>query len=526
MNGAAVKSCGESAGILFLAAALRSKGYSVSIFDCLYGEYQLDKLEKFCEGKSFRLVGISIPSLPEVSLEWIGSVINLLKKILSSAIITCGGLGASLRYEELLTVEGLDAVMLGEGEQTIGELAMSIECGVSIDGISGLVTKYKRDIRRRELINNLDSLPFMARDTFEKCIKDVPVEKRKKLQLSIYCARGCKGVCTYCINSSVFRINKGDRFRQRSVESLAKEINELNKRYGITNFNFWDDYFVPLEAGYEKAELLLETFQKLDFKPNFTIQINAPMVRGEIIELLQRAGMRSVYIGIQNINSGELKLLGKKTTQDQIKNALETMNKYGYNCSSQRMYGMTVGYIAFTPYTTVGNFINNVEFINNYELPVESINTRLFAVSNTPVWLHLKKSQLLGKDNSWRFEDKNIAIVYEFISRIMEEYLLWKNSIRFISRVAEYSDILLQRNELDAAMEKLETLTGKEICIYADELRKSAGVPDNKLSLAFSTVQQIRDIAKHYSIKERYDDFITVHEKDIQEFNQVSNYIA
>ncbi len=74
----------------------------------------------------------------------------------------------------------------------------------------------------RNLIHNLDKLPFVDRELYYKkypYLAKLPVKKFLTM-------RGCPHKCTFCYNSTLMKMtkDKGQYLRQRSPDNVLEEI--------------------------------------------------------------------------------------------------------------------------------------------------------------------------------------------------------------------------------------------------------------------------------------------------------------
>ncbi|GFZ30859.1 hypothetical protein CSC2_13850 [Clostridium zeae] len=516
----------EPVGILFLAAYLRDRGFNVRVYDPqIYGDEDYKGLAKECSEEEYEFVGISVLSSTDISLKLIKEMSDVIRKQLPNTIIGCGGGGASLRYNDLLDLDNIDLVMVGEGELTIVDVAYAINRGYKFEAIPGVVTKSCRTYKKRELIQNLDAIPFMARDTLEERIKELNSDKVRHFEVSIVCGRGCLGGCTFCTNISVAKLCKGDRYRKRSIESLAKEMEMLNSKYGVTRFSFWDDSFIPKgEEGYEKADNILRVFNKLSFKPAFGIQMRIDAIDEQTIDKLQKAGMQNIYIGVENINEEELRVLGKNVSSEEIKNALDILYKYGYSYNSEDPYHIRIGYIAFTPFTSVKKICQNIEFVNEYKIPVDVLNRKLMALYDTPVRKYLDSKGLLVGDFEWKFIDADVEVLYKIVDKITKSYSFWYDSVRYISKIAKHNGIELKWNEINKIEEELTTITRNELNILSSKLLCDKRVFNMLDDIINDAIRKIEQVSIKYSVKQMYDSFIENYEKEVNEYEKIHMY--
>ncbi|MFH1234820.1 MAG: radical SAM protein [Candidatus Diapherotrites archaeon] len=93
--------------------------------------------------------------------------------------------------------------------------------------------------KERELIRDLDSVPFPARHLLKNPNAYVPSNGLRLPVASIMTSRGCHGGCTYCCSKLLF----GRSIRFRSVENVIAEIEQCIKDFGVKEIHVQDDVF-------------------------------------------------------------------------------------------------------------------------------------------------------------------------------------------------------------------------------------------------------------------------------------------
>ena len=202
-------------------------------------------------GEDFRkLVADTIDFRPDlvVMSSTVGTVredmeaFKIIKKIRSSIICIAKGAPFVVYPPDTFKsdkYEAMDFALCGETEFVIGELVSAIKQGGPLDGLKGII--WRKDEKffhspPAPFIENLDSLPFPARDLMDNHLYTLPGgESLATIQVS----RGCPARCIYCLTPMI----SGKRLRQRSVKNVIAEIKECVEKYGISNFFFRADTF-------------------------------------------------------------------------------------------------------------------------------------------------------------------------------------------------------------------------------------------------------------------------------------------
>lgn len=131
-----------------------------------------------------------------------------------NGFVICGGPYPTMDTEEVLSVKGVDAVCIGEGEDALSELTDSLESGKDYRNIRNLwIMLPDGSIIRNRLRPFIDikTIPPEDKGLFE-LDKIVPF---KNYQLEMTLGRGCVYTCSYCINQSY--LNKYNRLSEKPV---------------------------------------------------------------------------------------------------------------------------------------------------------------------------------------------------------------------------------------------------------------------------------------------------------------------
>ena len=324
--------------LCYLAAFARQKNPDVE-FRILDAEVRrLTHEETALESAQFKpdLIGITSHTCLFDSVIKLSS---LLKRRLPDALIVIGGPHPSALPERSLNESKSDFVVMGEGELTFEELVAQMKNGESdwsrIDGLA--YRDESGDVRvnkPRELVKDLDMLPFPARDLLDNSLYSPPATMRVSLGANtlIAASRGCPHNCGFCAAHTVWT----RKVRARKPASVVAEIEECMKRFGIRSFNFIDEFFtVNKKRVLEICALIRE--RKLEL-PWFCAA-RAQNLDRETLEAMRDAGCREISFGIESGNPEMLKRIDKAIDLKEAVRVVRLAKKVGIPIHTSYLLG-------------------------------------------------------------------------------------------------------------------------------------------------------------------------------------------
>ncbi len=273
-------------------------------------------------------------------------VIAIVKQIKKYNITTIvGGCHATVSPLEVLAVDGIDLVAIGEGEETILELVDSMDRKENRTDIANIYFKTKSGIIRNKIRpynQDLDSLPFMDLDIFDKYHHIGAYQGKIVKYARIETGRGCPFECTYCINATYHDTIYNYEHRHVRTKSPKRVIDELRFYLEKVSFNiirFVDETFTAYSIEW------LNEFVKL-----YKTVIKKPMIiatRPERVTYPKMKILREAHKYIQvtmGIESGSERIrrevLNRKMSNNRIKKAYELCHELGFNTAAFNMIGL------------------------------------------------------------------------------------------------------------------------------------------------------------------------------------------
>lgn len=441
-------------GLMYLASYLRkfglaSKIFELGIFEIEDAIFQKDRVRfglsdktiiKFLKVEKPKIVGIT--SMYSIYYRDVMEIAATIKKFNKKIKVVIGGNHPSSYYKFILKDKNIDFVVTGEGERTFLELCQTIlKSKKSYENIKGIAfNKTGRIVKtkERELITDLDEIPFPARDMidFEKyhgTQANNPYLMRYPTS-TIITSRGCPGHCVYCTVKAVW----GRTWRGRSAKNVVDEIEELMKNYRIREIAFLDD-----SASVNKIrwnEICDEIIKrKLDIKWNTPNGIAHWTLDKPTIKKMYKAGCYRITFGIESGNLETRKFLGKPYPLSQAKELIEYANSIG-------MWTICTNIIGF-PYEKMNSIRDTIEFAKKCGTDFATFFL-LIPQPTSDVYQYFRKENLLNFDHF--FEDLEIdSDEFEKINYILNETgsdtkFFKKEELRKIQKDA-YREFILYR---------------------------------------------------------------------------------
>lgn len=173
--------------------------------------------------------------------------------------------------------------------------------------------------------------------------------------------RGCPFTCSFCTIINV----QGRKSRRRSPEDI-ETIVRANVAQGLHSFFITDDNFARNKDWEIILDKLIDLREVEKLNISFIIQVDTLCHKlPNFIEKAKRAGVKRVFIGLENINPDSL--LGAKKRQNKI-------TDYRQMLLAWKHAGIVTycGYILGFPGDTPESIINDIEIIKR-ELPVDML---------------------------------------------------------------------------------------------------------------------------------------------------------
>ncbi|HKP31998.1 MAG TPA: radical SAM protein [Chitinophagaceae bacterium] len=315
-------------GTLYAAGLMREKGYEVNLFDTMFvkdpeevinalHKHQPDFFVLYDDGFNY-LTKMCLTNMREAAFK----MMAIAKK--QGCIVIVSSSDSTDHYEKYLQ-KGADYVLIGEAEHTLLELVEGINNGrEDLDEIAGLRSfNGNNSPRRREVMRDLDQLPFPAWDILDITpYKEMWLRHAGYFSMNMGTTRGCPFKCNWCAKPIY-----GNRYNSRSPQNVVKELKLMKEKFHFDHIWFCDDIF-GLKPGWVKD--FANLIEKEDLHFRFKIQVRADLLLQEdYIRDLARAGCETAWMGAESGSQKILDAMDKGTKVEQIHEASRLLKKHG-----------------------------------------------------------------------------------------------------------------------------------------------------------------------------------------------------
>ncbi len=407
--------------LAYLAAVVKDQGYKPNILDCIASEIDWEQVLAYIKRNRPKWVvieGISSTITNDVYAGY-------LAKRYGGKTVLIGPHVTALPEVTMEAYPSLDYSILGEVEETLGDLIQAVDSNEDLSTIQGLLYRESGEIKNtgeREFIQDLNSLPLPLQEL-------LPLEKYNAPYIGgpytfVLHSRGCPNACYFCRQNVMWK----SICRLRNGESIASEFKYLAS-LGVKKVMFHSDTFT------QNRDNVLDICDHLT-KANTGIEWicngRVDLVDREILHAMKLAGCFMVNYGVE---SGVQKILddsnkGKNATIENARKAVAITKEAGIQVWAYFIIGL--------PGETKETIKQTSAFAR--ELPADLVN---FSVATpypgTPFYKTADKNGWL-KNVEWEDFDQNYSAVVsypqlsdkEIMQGIKRCYLDWYGTPRGI----------------------------------------------------------------------------------------------
>lgn len=410
----------EYQGFTTLNAYLSERGHEVTVIDAFCERMNFNEVvEKICSQQA-DFIGFTLMS--SMYMDNMNRILEYLKNKNGYKMpqIFAGGVYATMMSREIMeNNRNIRYIVRGDGEYTIDELISGLGKG-KLEKIKGIVYQNERGnivenpIREPLTEEELTAFPMPKHQQAERIIREGGV-------LQIVTSRGCYGNCIFCgVNEYGKQINC-DRWRGISAERVIEQIEYLYRTYQVHRIDIADDNFIGKgERGKKRAFKIARLIQEKHLPIQFNMYCRINDFDEELFIELKKAGLRSVFIGVEFGIQRSLDFYSKGITAEQSKKVLSRLRHLGIKPME--------GFIMFEPLMTVEEIKQNLKFFyENCDFRLYKIATKLEVLRYSKAYEKLKDlivieqkpefTYIFGDVCRYSFKHPEVEILYECINQ-------------------------------------------------------------------------------------------------------------
>lgn len=320
-------------GLVSMGGPLIDAGFTVTLIDQdLYG-WSFPKLIKEIAdfNADYVLLGHSGSTAAHKTAI---QTIKAIHQALPHLRIVYGGVYPSYAHQAVMAeCEEIDAIVRGEGEQTIVGLIRTWEQTSDLSYVDGVTWRDGQEIivnRSRTPIKNLDEY----RPGWE--LVDWPRYSMFGFRSAagVQYSRGCTLTCTYCGQWMFWK-----KWRHRSPENVVEQLKILANQYDVKIVWFADENFAAdREAAQRILELIADANLGLSLNLNMTA---ADVVRdADLIPLYKQAGVDYIVMGIETLKDDVVTNIRKNNPFQISKEAVRILRENNIISLTNIIYGL------------------------------------------------------------------------------------------------------------------------------------------------------------------------------------------
>ncbi len=299
-------------GTTVLSSLLRDKGYDVTVYLEGVSRMDFDKMTD-CDLICYPVFSPALNKVRE-------SAQKVMKEKPGIPIIMGG---PHVCYFPETVIDCCDFAVRCEGDEVLPELVACLENGGNPHSVKGI--SYMKD---GEIIHNPEAPPPVIPATvpdlrliegFDRASKRFL--DRKRIIHTLQTTRGCRFKCKFCPTYKLFQ----GKYRSRDIESVIRDIRQkkdINFIFFVVDNDFCSDR--------KKTRELLNRIIDEDLEVNFTIFERHEIGRdNEMLDLLHRAGVNTIVVGVESLKNESLDVYNKKQTRDELIKSIKNIQHHG-----------------------------------------------------------------------------------------------------------------------------------------------------------------------------------------------------
>lgn len=428
-------------GALCIGTILQNNGHLVEVLNLDRVRRDLDEVVREIKKYGPDIIGFS--AVVSNSYRYIKEYTRVIKENFPEVFLILGG---QLSYAAKVVLQNtpIDAIVIGEGENTVLSLCKYLDKETSLGEINGIAYKNKNDevifTGPVKQIKNLDDLPIpdysliemdnyllTADERYGEFFFNDPrfnePHRKDKKAFTIMTGRGCQAKCTFCCRGV-------QGLRKHSPEYLLDLMEDLIDNYNVGYFTFGDESFIASKKWVLNFLKALKE-RKLDVL-FYVLGARVDLMDRELIFALKDAGCFMIEYGYESGCQRMLDLIEKRTTVSQnYKAHMLTMKEAGL---------FTVpAFIINMPGETSETIAETIQFVKSLELDDVSFVVKYAqAQPGTPLYEFALLKEMITDEDAYLDNLNEIhpgdlegaykrKVLFNFSGQPLEEVFAWES---------------------------------------------------------------------------------------------------
>jgi magnesium-protoporphyrin IX monomethyl ester (oxidative) cyclase len=357
----------EPLGLLYIAAVLRERGHDVRVIDAHAERLGTDDVRRRIESEQPEILGFSTLTCNGAMVWDLG---RWARQTLPATFVVLGNVHAAVFARQYVQHGCCDAVVHGEGEWVMADLADRLSAGsgwsdlpgLSFMGADGCVHLATDDA----VVDDLTLLPLPARDLVDQSLyglgaisNQIYVPERGGRAKTMVTSRGCPNRCTFCVVHGC---------RRPRFNSAVRVVDEMEHLQDLgTSYVFIDD---PLFLANRRRVLdICSEYRRRGLAILWGGPAHVKYVDEELVKALDAANCYDLSLGLESGVQRLLDAVRKNITVDQIREAVRTIKTH----SDIHVEGL---FILGLPGETTSDSLETIRFAR--ELPLDMAQFSIF----------------------------------------------------------------------------------------------------------------------------------------------------
>ncbi|MBF0611563.1 MAG: radical SAM protein [Magnetococcales bacterium] len=298
---------------------------------------------------------------------------QLVRQALPHAPLIVGGVYATVLPEQVMSIQEIDYLVMGEGEYRLLAVLNHIhkkEGDLSkVDGLA--LRQQDGSVKIQPVINYIEDLNVFPYPDFSDLDFAAYANVASRYRFFSYprrfpstimvSSRGCPFHCIFCSSSLI----SGNRIRFRSAEHVLGEIDRLVQDYGVKDIVFLDDNMSLDKRRFKKIlQGLIDRNYDLTWKNN---NIAVYTLNDEILELMRKSGCHQLVLPLESGSLETLRYMKKPIRNlDHVRAVVKKAKELGFDTCGLFVIGF--------PNETWDMIRETVEFADSLRLDYSSFS--------------------------------------------------------------------------------------------------------------------------------------------------------